>query len=30
MKFLAYRLGKDPEGEDDDCGGIQEQPEGCR
>jgi hypothetical protein len=26
MKFL----GKDPEGEGVDCGGVQEQPEGCR
>jgi hypothetical protein len=30
MKFLAHRLGKDPKGEDNDCGGVQEQPEGCR
>ena len=30
MKFLPYRFCKEPEAKDNDCGGIEEEPEGCR
>jgi hypothetical protein len=29
MKFLGHRLGEDAKGENNDCGGVEEEPKGC-